>query len=121
MRKYVNFISIEADEKDIIISFAVPDPLLDIKSLLIIRSFFCEEFIPIEEKGAIVSMEGEEFEDEFGNKLCNITISENEIDIKARFNEYYLDISGIEKERIDEMVNMLRKQNYDNRFTIQIV
>ncbi len=51
--------------------------------------------------------------------LENITIKNNEVEIKLTFREYKLGISTISKFDINEMISLLKKQNYDNRFTIQ--
>ncbi len=54
-------------------------------------------------------------------KFLNIIkISENEIKVVSTYREYCLDISKIKKSEIEGMVRLLKKQNHDNQFTIQI-
>lgn len=67
-----------------------------------------------------VSLEGEELEQDYLNVLNRISISATEVEIISPFREYRLDITRIEASEIEEMVELLRKQNHDNRFTIHI-
>ena len=116
----VEFISLEQDDKDLIVSFAIEDPRLGVKSLILHRTLFFEEFLDEEERGVRVSMEGVTVEQEQLNVLKQINIKPGEIEIASVFNKYRIDISHIEAQEIKEMVSLLRKQNYDNRFTIQV-
>ena len=66
-------------------------------------------------------MEGDAIDQEHLNVLKQINIKPDEIEIRSVFNEYRIDISHIvEAKEIDEMLSLLKKQNYDNRFTIQV-
>jgi hypothetical protein len=116
----VKFINLEETTKDLIISFAIDDHEFDINSLVLLRSLFFEEVLPEEERGVYVTLEGDSFEQEDFNMLNNIKMSDGVILIKSTFREYRLDISKLEKADIDKMVKLLTKQNYDNRFTVQI-
>ena len=120
MRHQVQFISLEEDEKDILISFVIPDKQIGVKTLLLHRTFFFEEILDEEEKGVKVSFEGEEFEQDYLNTLIKIEIKNKEIKILSRFNEYNLNISKIDDADINDMIKLLKKQNYDSRFTIKI-
>jgi len=120
MRHEVLFISLEEDEKDILISFVIPDKEIDVKSLILHRTFFFEEILDEEEKGVKVSLEGEEFEQDHLNTLKIIEINNKEIKISSKFSEYNLDISRIDDSDINDMRKLLKKQNYDSRFTIEI-
>ena len=119
MKHHVDFISLEENDNDIIISFAIPDNDIIVKSLILYRTFFFEEFLEEEEKGVKVSFEGDHFDKEDFNTLTNIIIKNDEVKIFSSFREYELDISNISKSEIKNMVHLLKKQNYDNRFTIQ--
>ena len=55
----VNFMEIEEDEKDLIISFALYDGDGDIRSLILHRTLFYEFIMPDEERGTKVSLEGD--------------------------------------------------------------
>lgn len=120
MKHTVKFIGLAEDEKDLIVSFAIDDPQMGVKSLILLRTLFFEEVLDEEERGVKVSMEGDYFEQEDYNILKSFKISANKIDIKTPFREYQLDISEIPKTEIEDMLSLLRKQNYDNKFTIQI-
>ena len=116
----VKFITLEEDDKDLIVSFAVDDPPMGVKSLILLRTLFFEEVLDEEEKGVNVSLEGDYFEQDDFNILNNIKISDDGIWIKSTFKEYQLDISNVQKSEIEDMVKLLKKQNHDNRFTIHI-
>ena len=116
----VEFISLEENEKDLIVSFAIEDPLLGVKSLILHRTLFFEEFLGEEERGVIVSMEGITIEQEHLNVLKQINIKPDEIEITSVFNVYRVDTSRIEAKNIGEMINLIKRQNYDNRFIIHV-
>jgi hypothetical protein len=113
----VEFNSLEESDKDLIISFAIEDPRIGVKSLILHRTLFFEEFLDEEKRGVMVSIEGITVEQEQLNMLNKINIKPGEVEIKSVFNEYRLDISHIDAQN---MVNLLLKQNYDNRFSIQV-
>jgi hypothetical protein len=113
----VEFNSLEESDKDLIISFAIEDPRIGVESPILHRTLFFEEFLDEEKRGVMVSIEGITVEQEQLNMLNKINIKPGEIEIKSVFNEYRLDISHIDAQN---MVNLLLKQNYDNRFSIQV-
>jgi hypothetical protein len=113
----VEFNSLEESDKELIISFAIEDPRIGVKSLILHRTLFFEEFLDEEKRGVMVSIEGITVEQEQLNMLNKINIKPGEVEIKSVFNEYRLDISHIDAQN---MVNLLLKQNYDNRFSIQV-
>jgi len=118
MKHRVQFISLEEDDKDLIVAFAIDDLKMGVRSLILLRTLFYEELMDENEQGVKVSLEGDAFEREYLNVLKSIRIEEDEIEIKSLFREYILDTSKIEGSAIQEMVELLKKQNYDNRFTI---
>ena len=118
--KKVNFISLEESDKDLIISFAIDIGDHGIYSLILLRTLFYEEYLPENERGVKVSLEGDSYDEEDLNVLSSISISGSEIKIKSSYREYVLDISKIEKSDIKEMLKLLYKQNHDNRFTIHV-
>ena len=67
-----------------------------------------------------VTYEGDPFAQEDFNMLSSIKISDGILLVKSTFREYCLDTYKLEKRDIEEMVKLLKKQNYDNRFTIKI-
>ena len=120
MKYKTQLISLEEDDKDIIVSFVIKDEEIGIKSLILHRTFFFEEMLDAKERGVKVSFEGDYFEQENFNILRSIKISNEEITIKSAFREYELDISSITKSEIEEMIVLLNKQNADNKFTMCI-
>lgn len=118
MKYSVQFISLEDSDKDIIISFAIDDLEMGIKSLILHRTLFFEHLLDDEERGVKVSLEGDSFDEEDFNMLHEIKIGNQKIEIGSSFRNYELDVSRIEKRDIQNMVALLKKQNYDNRFTI---
>lgn len=121
MKHKVQFLNLEEDDKDLIVSFAIDDEKMGVKSLLLLRTLFFEEIFDEDERGVKVSLQDDYFEQENFNILSSIKISNREVVIKSTFREYKLDISRVPKSEINDMVKLLNKQNYDNRFTIDIV
>lgn len=120
MKHNVQFISLQEDDKDLIVAFVVDDAEMGSKSLILHRTLFFEELLDEEEKGVRVSLEGDAFDKEDLNMLNSFKISNDEIGIVSCFREYILDISNIDKSEIEEMIELLKKQNHDGRFTIDI-
>jgi len=116
----VSFINLEESDKDLIVSFAIDDPEMGIRSLILHRTLFFEEFLDENERGVNVSLGGSANENESLDMLERIEINKGEIKIKSILNEYQLDTSKIEPSEIDEMVSLLRKQNHDDRFLIHV-
>ncbi len=120
MKHMVQFISLEEDDKDLILSFAIEDEVIGVKSLILHRTLFFEHFLDEEKRGVKVSFEGDLFDQEDINMLSNISIGDREIKVATPFREYHLDISKIEASELEEAVELLKKQNYDDRFTIEM-
>ena len=120
MTRHVQFIMLEEDEKDLIISFAISDAMSGIKSLLLHRQLFFEHILDEDEKGVIVTLEGDDALNEYTNTLKEMKISNNEVHISSSHSEYILDITDIDENDINKMVILLNKQNYDNRFIVKI-
>jgi hypothetical protein len=116
----VQFINLEEDDKDPIVSFAIENAELGVKSLILHRTLFFEEYLDEEDRGVKVSLEGDIIEKEQLNVLQHINIMPTEIQIRSVFNEYRIDICRIDAKEVSEMLNLLKKQNYDNRFVIQV-
>ena len=120
MKNRVQFIGLEDDEKDLIISFAVDDAELGIKSLILLRTPYYEHLLAEDERGVSVSFDEDYDEQEDHNMLDSISIDPEKIIIVSSLRNYKLDISKIEKEEIDEMVKLLKKLNFDHRFSIKL-
>lgn len=118
--KRVEFISLEEDDKDLIVSFAVEDEIIGVKSLILHRTLFYEEIFVEEERGVKVSMEGENLKHDHLNLLQEISIRDYEIEIVTAYRKYQLDISRIDSSEIAEMVKLVKKQNHDGRFVMHV-
>ena len=119
MENLANFISLEETDKDIIISFAIYNDETSISSLILHRTLFFEEMLPVEERGVHVTYESDRYEQEDFNMLKSIKISDENVLIESTFRQYNVDVSKIEKEEINGMIEILNKQNYDNKFVLQ--
>ena len=115
----VDFVSLEDDDKDIIVSFAIPDDKAGIKSLILHRTLFFEELLPDQERGVRVSLEGELFTEEVPNILKSIELSDQEVEINAMCRSYVVDISKISAKDMSDLKLLVKKQNYDHRFQIK--
>jgi len=114
----VQFIHLEENDNDLIVSFAIADEKFGVKSLTLIRTIFFEELLDEAERGVKVSLEGEYLPEEDFNVLESIEVNDGNIKIKSTFKEYELNITALSKSDIEEMMELLKKQNYDNRFSI---
>lgn len=115
----VDFISLECDEKDIVVSFAIPSDELGVISLVLYRTLFFEEFLPDNERGVKVSLEGDEIQEDTLNMLESIKISGHKIEINTSYRTYIMDVSKIDSADIAEMALLIEKQNYDGRFKVE--
>ena len=120
MKNLASFISLEETDKDIIVSFAIDNNNTGISSLTLHRNLFFEEILPEEKRGVHVTYESDRYEQEDFNMLKNIKISSEKVLIESSFRQYKVDISNIEKEEIYNMIETPSKQNYDERFELQI-
>jgi hypothetical protein len=120
MTQIVQFISLDEDDKDLVVSFAIDDLDMGVKSLILHRTLFFEHKLDEAERGVNVSLEGDYLEQEDFNMLKSIKITDDEIWLESTFREYHLDMSRIESSEIEEMKQLLRKQNHDNRFTMLV-
>ena len=116
----VEFISIEDDDKDLILSFVIPAKETGVRSLILLRTLLYEGFLPEYERGVKVSLEGDVYDEQDYNMLSKIDISGNKIRIYSTYREYILDVSRVDEGEISKATKLLKKQNYDNRFTLQI-
>jgi hypothetical protein len=116
----VEFFNLEEDENDLIVSFAIAHDYIGVKSLILHRTILYEEVLDEEDRGVRVSMEGENLKSDNRDLLQNFRIDDNEIEIVATFSKYNLDISRIDSSEVADMLELVRKQNHDERFTIQV-
>jgi hypothetical protein len=114
----LSFMSIEEDEKDLIVSFALDEGNGDIKSLILHRSLLFESIMPEEEIGTKVSLEGDYLEKEHLNTLECFQIEFPILKIKSRLRSYEIDAYRLGPGDLDDLKESLARQNYDGRFEI---
>jgi len=91
----------------------------NINSLILLRTLLYEEFLDESERGVHVSFEGITNEDEQPIILKEIILEPKAIHINTAQHSFQLDLSKIEKSEIQEMRELLIKQNYDNSFSVK--
>jgi NH3-dependent NAD+ synthetase len=116
----VEFLNLEEDENDLIVSFAITHQIIGVKSLILARTILYENFLDEEDRGVRVSMEGENLKEDARNMLQHFKIDNEKIKIVSTCSKYNLDISRIEETDLADMLELLKKQNYDDRFVIQV-
>jgi len=119
MNKKVEFISLDEDDTDLIVSFAIADSDWGVKSLILMRTPVLENMMEADERGVNVSFDDDDFGDQDRNMLREVTFRKNAITVVSTFSKYELDVSDVDNSEIEEMIQLLKKQNFDNRFTIR--
>ena len=117
----VSFISLEENDKDLILSFALDDGDGSVRSLILHRALFFESILPEEEKGTKVSLEGEELEDEqeYLNTLEEFQFDGDILRIKSKFRLYEVDARKLDSEDFKVIKQALERQNNDARFQVK--
>lgn len=113
----VAFISCESGV-DLIVSFAIsnPDDPSEIESLTLMRTPKYEGLLYEWERGASVSFEREEREDDEVVLLREIKYAaeENLVTVTSDRSVYELDVRKVDPEELKEMRRVLRKMNFDS-------
>ncbi len=118
--KQVSFISIEDEDPDLILSFAVWHPELDdSRSLILLRTPKHEVFLYEEERGVNVSYES--WLDDEDDMLKEIEFGNDFVKIIANHHQFELDLGKVGKEEIEQAKAFVKRMNFDNRFEIRIV
>jgi hypothetical protein len=110
------FISVEDDEPDLILSFALRDDDRGVKSLTLLRTPLYEGILLPEERGVHVSMEGGCNDQR--NMLEEIHIDKNRVRIHSSYERYEVDISAIEQSEYDKMIKLVKQLNFDSCFRV---
>jgi hypothetical protein len=115
----VSFIRTEEGD-DLIVAFAVEDAEPgEIKSLILMRTPKYEFVFEDHECGVNVSHEDEpDIEDDL---LCQISLAPDVVTIASTYNRYELDVSRVDKKELEKACTILRRMNFDNRFTLEVV
>ena len=114
----VSFITIE-EKDDLIVSFVIEDAEPgEIKSLILMRSPKYEFVFEDHERGVNVSHEDRpDVEDDL---LRQISLTPDVVTIDSTYNRYELDISRVDKKELEKACTILRRMNFDDRFTLEL-
>jgi len=116
--KQVSFISVEDEDPDLILSFAVWHPELDdIRSLILLRTPKYEVFLDEAERGVNVSYES--WTSDQDEMLKRVELHDEMITIITTDHTYDLDISKVDEDEIEEAKKILNRMNFDDRFEIK--
>ena len=113
----VRFISCEDDGIDQIVSFAIEDDAVGIRSLILLRTPKHEAILDQDERGVSVSLEYED--DDEVDLLKVMRIEAQCVAIETQASKYELDTSRVESAEISEMKALLGRMNFDNRFRLE--
>ena len=113
------FISVEDDGQDLILSFAVADEegVEGIRSLILLRTPEFERLLPEDERGVTVSMEDDADE---GMLLTRFEFMADgpSVAVQTRGGSYQVDLSAVDSEEIEGMRSVIQKMNFDSCFKI---
>ena len=115
--KKARFISIEDEGPDLILSFAIEDDSLGVRSLILMRTPKFESILVEHERGVKVSLEGQTTDKE-DNMLVRVTLSSEDIEIIAKYGVYKVDLSKVDRNDLNSVHPFLQKMNFDNKFEI---
>jgi len=110
----VPFITIEDDDKDLIVSFALGEHAE--RSLTLLRTPVFESILEEDERGVSVGTGSAKPIDR--QMLVSISFSDETVVVNTTGSSYLLSVSKVEVEEIAEAKVVLRKMNFDSRFTI---
>ena len=114
----VTFITTETGD-DLMLCFAVqhPDDPAEIQSLIFTRTPETEFIFEEEERGVKVSFERDEDEDQCDTlQKFDYAKSEGLVRIKTNFVEYELDVRKVDPDELKDMLKILKKMNFDQKF-----
>ena len=118
----VQFISCEDDGTDQIVSFAMPDDLTGIKSLILLRTPKFEGLLDDDERGVSVSMGTDVGDDILDRNLLEVVRYDgNHVTVETHKSKYDLDLGRVDPEEIAEMKALFERMNFDSRFRIEFV
>lgn len=111
------FLGIDDEGTNLVLSFALDDGGMGVKTLGLIRTPAFETLLDEEARGVTVFMEGDA---EVEDMLVAITADREVVRITTPRRRYEVDVSGIEKTEWDAMVAMIGRMNFDSRFEVSI-
>ncbi len=112
----VSFISsdLAESELDLIVAFAVipiGDPM-GVDNLILMRTPKFERFLPDEEQGISVSFDGNRADEK--GYLREFSLDGDEVEVRTDTHQYFLDLSKTEQDELDQMLETIRKMNFDD-------
>jgi len=112
------FITTEEGE-DLIVSFAIPlEEPGDVKSMILLRTPKYEFALDESERGVMVSHD--DFPDDEDALLEEVAIAGDVVTITTSSRTYTVGIGGINEKEIEKAKKVLKKMNFDERFTLTI-
>ena len=111
------FISCEDEEPDQIVSFAIEDDRLGVRSLILMRTPEFEPLLYEYERGVEVSMETEPDSDE-RVLLSVVRFGSGRVTVETQAAKYELDVSRVDPAEMSEMKALLKRMNFDRKFEI---
>ena len=115
----VRFISFEDDGTDQIVSFALADREMEVRSLTLLRTPKYEALLDESERGVSVSLQGVTGDD--FDLLAVVRLEADRVTIETRASTYDLDLRRVDPEEVSEMKALFGRMNFDNRFRIEDV
>ena len=115
--KQARFLSIEDEGTDLILSFALEDDTLGVRSLILLRTPKFEILIPQDERGVKVFLEGHTEDDE-DKLLLRAILSSEKIELITHSEKYKVDLSRVDKEELKLVYPFLQKMNFDKKFEL---
>lgn len=114
----VSFIRTE-EADDLIVAFAIEDAEpSEVKSLILLRTPKYEFVLEDHERGVSVSHDDQpEVEDDM---LRRISLASDVVTIETTYNRYELDVSRVDKEKLQKAWKILGTMNFDDRFTLEL-
>ena len=113
------FISVEDEGTDLILSFAVADEqgVAGIRSLILLRTPEFERLLPEDERGVTVSMEDDAGEGMLLTRL-DFMVEGPSVAVHTTGGRYQVDLGAVDPEEIEGMRSVIRKMNFDGCFKI---
>ena len=114
-----DFISVEDDGTDLILSFAVADEqgVAGIRSLILLRTPEFERLLPEDERGVTVLMEDDGDEGMLLTRF-EFTAEGPSVAVHTKARSYQVALSAVDSEELEEMRSVIQKMNFDSCFKI---
>ena len=114
----VEFVSIEDDGKDLVVSFAVSAAEGQIRSLVLQRALHLDWVLDEDERGVAVSYEHEQEADGRPNLLVRCDLRGDIVTVLAQDSEYTLDVRRVPARERRAMGATLHRMNHDEKFAL---